>query len=125
MLLMENILFAILPVGEISGVAAAILDGLFHLQHFRVLLFCLLAKSTIVNGPGLGSELHLVRVNDLGFLLGVERDLVALHICVLKFVAKELLLVLREQVFRVRVSDKSVGAPSEPASVIPSRQLVV
>jgi hypothetical protein len=79
-LFVENILLSVLPVGEIGSVAAALLDGLVHLEHLGMLLFGLLSPVSIMNGFSLSSQLHLVGVNDFGLLLRVERHLVTLHI---------------------------------------------
>jgi hypothetical protein len=75
-LLMEDVLLAILPVGEVGGVTAAVLNGLFHLEDLRVLLLGPLAKRSIVDGLRLRNQLHLVGVNDFGLLFRVERHLV-------------------------------------------------
>jgi hypothetical protein len=63
-------------------------------------------------------KFHLVGVDNFGFLFGVECFLMALDIGIFKFVAKELLLVLRNQMLRVRVTNESVGASGSLASVI-------
>jgi hypothetical protein len=95
-LLVENVIFTVVPVGEIGGVAAALLNWFVHFEDFSMLLLCFFSLCSIMDNFAGGGKFHRMGVNDLGFFLGVESYFMASHIGILKFVAKKFLFVLSE-----------------------------
>ena len=77
---MEDVIFAILPVGEASLVAGRLLDGLGRLDDFINLWSGSLALLTTILGLIGGREVHAVRVDNLGFFLKVEGLLMILNL---------------------------------------------
>lgn len=78
-LLMEDVMLAILPAGEICCVVAGLVHGSVLLQFFFDARLGALSESSIVNGLGRGGKLHLVRVDNFSLLLHVECLLVILN----------------------------------------------
>ena len=116
-LLMEDVILAVVPVGEGGMVGACLLDGLRGLHNFTLL--GLGALSFLASEPGLvrRDKVHGVRVDDLGFFLKVEGLLMALNLCLCKL-AVVILTVVREQRFWVGVSDETISAASCTGTLI-------
>lgn len=108
--LMENVLLSVVPVGEARHVARRLLDGLWHVLKLLV-LWQLVNSSLLGEGDFVRSaQVHLVRVDDLSFLLQVERLLVAIHFC-LSQLAIVVLTVVGEEGPWIWITHESVSAP--------------
>ena len=80
MLLVENVIFPVIPVGEIRGVAAALLNGLVHFEDLRMLLLCFFSLRSIVDDFVGGCKFHSMGINDFSFFLTIESYFMASHI---------------------------------------------
>lgn len=79
--LVEDIILAVVPVGEGGVVRAHLLDRLRRLNRLSSLLFrtfALLPPKLCLCG---GLEVHPVRIDDLGLFLQVKGVLVVLDLC--------------------------------------------
>lgn len=92
-LLMEDVVFAVIPVGEGGVVGAEAVDGLGGLFDFLVLRRILQALLTSEFRPVRRRHVHLVRVDDLGLLLKVEGLFVVLDLGLGELVGIVLLVV--------------------------------
>ena len=90
---MEDVILAILPVGEASLVAGRLLDGLGWLNDFINLRCGSLALLTTIFGLIGGGEVHAVRVDNLGFFLKVKGLLMILDLGLLQLAIVLLLVV--------------------------------
>lgn len=119
MLLVENVVLSVFPVGEASLVAGRLRDGLGHLLD----LVNLAGSSFALLAPELGlvrrGKVHVVRVDDPALLLQVEGLLVVLHVG-LRQLAVVVLLVVRIELLRVGVPDEPVDAASHASTLVPS-----
>ena len=77
---MEDVILAILPVGEACLVAGRLLDRLGWLDDFINLWSGSLALLTTILGLIGGGEVHAVWVDNLGFFLKVEGLLMILDL---------------------------------------------
>jgi hypothetical protein len=71
-LLVENVIFTVVPVEEIRSVAAALLNRLVHFEDLSMLLLCFFSLRSIMDDFASGSKFHSMGVNDLSFFLRIE-----------------------------------------------------
>ena len=116
-LLMEDIVLAVVPVGERGAVRAGLLNRsrrLNDLIHFpRGPLALLPAELSFV----CCREVHPVRVNNLAFLLQIESLFVWLDFR-LSQLAVVILAIVREECLGVRIFDESIGAAGHAGTLI-------
>lgn len=116
-LLMEDVILSVVPVGEGGVVGARLLDGLGRLHNFTLLGLGALSFLAGVLGLVGRHKVHCVRIDDLGFLFQVKGLLMALDFCLGKL-AVVILTVVREQRFWVGVSDETISAASCTSTLI-------
>jgi len=121
-LLMEHICVSVLPVGVVHFVRTVQLHGPFAQLVVEVDQVCPLAEAAVVHLALRSLQVHLVGVDDLRFLLEVERAFVVLCKGAL---ALELLLVVAVGFGGVRVAHKAVvAARLAPIQVVSNRHLL-
>ena len=124
-LLVEDVVLAVVPIGERCVVRAGLLDGprwLNNLIHLPRGSFALLpAELSFI----CSCEVHPMRVNNLALLFQIERLLVWLDLG-LGQLAVVVLAIVREECLGVRIFDESVGAAGLTGALIliPSRQRI-
>ena len=119
--LMENIVLAVVPVGERRMVRAGLLNWLRRADNTYIRLCGWL---TLVASEPLfvcGLEVHGVGVDDLGLFLHVEGLLVVFDLSASKFVVV-VLSVVREQRPWVRVTHETINAAGLTRALVPGRQ---
>lgn len=79
MLLMEDVLFTIFPVREISSIMTVLVNGLLLLKFLTNARLSASTVGSIMDGFSSGGELHFMGVNDLSLFLHVESFLVVFH----------------------------------------------
>lgn len=119
MLLVEDVLGPILPVGESLHVGRLSKDGLALIleRHENSLLG--LNSMTLKGRASGGCQGHLVGVDNLSLFLEVKSVTVFNHLSLLQLVFVLLLLNCAHS-FRIRVSHKFIGAPSLSATGVSS-----
>lgn len=120
-LLMEDVVLSVLPVGERCLVRARLLDGLRRLHNVCNLWLRSFSFLPFVLRFVRRLEVHLVRVDDLGLLLKIEGRLVVLHLG-LPQLAMIVLSVVREESLRVGVAHKTISATSLSRALVPRWQ---
>ena len=116
-LLVEDVVLAIVPVGERGVVRASLLnrsrwlDNLIHLPRGSLTL--LPAELGFI----CCREVHSVRVDNLAFFLQVERLLVWLDLS-LGQLAVVVLAIVREECLGVRIFHESIGAAGHTSALI-------
>ena len=108
-LLMEDVVLSVLPVGERCLVRARLLDGLRRLHNVCNLWLGSFPLLSSVLRFVRRLEVHLVRVYDLGLLLEIEGRLVVLDLGLPQF-AVIVLSVVREESLRVGVAHETIRA---------------
>ena len=121
MLLVEDVILAVLPVGERCLVRTGLLDGLRCINDVLHFLLCLIAFLSSELGFVSGCHVHLVRVDDLGLLLEVEGLLVVFYLCC-RQLAVVVLAVVGEEGLGVGVANESVRAAGLTCPLVPSWQ---
>jgi len=119
MLLMEDIVLSVIPVGERRVIRTGLLDGFRRLYYFRSFLSCLFTLLTSELRFVCSRHVHLVRVYDPALFLEIEGFFMALDFGLGKFFCK-ILAIVREESLRVRVSYKSVSATSLSCTLVAS-----
>lgn len=123
MLLMENVLLAVVPVGEAGHVGTHLHNwlGLINRWIFlRVLRVTFLAS---IRNIVCRLQVHIVRVDNLGLFLQIECFLMILNIGVRQFV-EIVRSVVGEEHLRIGVLNESVSASSVACALVTDRQLV-
>lgn len=93
MLLMENIVLSVIPVGERRVIRTGLLDGFRRLHNLRSFLRSLFTLLTSVLRFVCCRHVHLMRVDDLALLLEVEGIFMALDFGLGEFFCKILAIV--------------------------------
>ena len=120
-LLMEDVIFTVVPVGERCMVRACLLNWFRRLNNFTLLWLSTFALLTSILGLVSRDQVHLVRVDDLAFLLEIECFLVALDLS-LRELAMEILAIVREQRFWVWVANEAISASSGACTLVTRRK---
>lgn len=121
MLLVEDVILAVLPVGERCLVRTGLLDGLRCINDVLHFLLCFITFLSSELGFVSGCHVHLVRVDDLGLLLEVEGLLVVFYLCC-RQLAVVVLAVVGEEGLGVGVANESVRAAGLTCPLVPSWQ---
>jgi len=117
----EDIVLAVIPVGEGSVIGAGLLDRLGRFHNFLLFHLGLFTSLSLELSFVCCRQVHLVRVDDLALLLEVEGLLVAFDfglgelLCVV-------LTVVGEEGLRVGVAHESVSATSLSRTLVASRK---
>jgi hypothetical protein len=116
-LLVEDIVPTVVPVGEGSVIRACLLGGLGRSSNFLLFHLGLFTPLSLKLSFVCCSQVHLVRVDDLALLLKVEGLLVAFDFSLGKFLCV-VLSVVGEEGLRVGVADESISAASLSRSLV-------
>ena len=124
MLLVENVLLSVLPIGERLHVARLRQNRLAVVRIFAVHLLLGLDLERF-EGLSIGRrELHRMRVDNFGFLLKVERFTIFQHYSAPELILK-VLLIARAERFGIRVSHELVSHASPSSASVAADSLVV
>ena len=118
-LLVEDIVPAVIPVGEGGVIRACLLGGLGRSRNFLLFHLGLFTLLSLVFSFVCCGHVHLVRVDDLALLLKVEGLLVAFDFSLGELICV-VLTVVGEEGLRVGVADESVSTTSHSRSLVTS-----